>query len=216
MCISCGWKQSELSCLNLTHSQVNLTQMRYMFTHNLINFNICSHILVHAKLPAAKNGIDVHVKRFIPVMQHLFTLSVILFFGATVHNNDTFFFLIFFLLLWQCHHFEEPLVLSVLDFGGLCPRVLRPGWMHHCLRSMSLACNGSWESTLARPGPELQTSRMSNGCAIHSATPAGCNDGILFSNMLLCTPSLISLFEVIIHTNERAHVDLVYCLLFGV
>ena len=29
------------------------------------------------------------------------------------------------------HHFVEPLVLSVSDFGWLCKWVLKPGWMHH-------------------------------------------------------------------------------------
>ena len=29
------------------------------------------------------------------------------------------------------HHFVEPLVLSVLDFGWLYPWVSKPGWIHH-------------------------------------------------------------------------------------
>ena len=44
--------------------------------------------------------------------------------------------------------FCGPLILSVLDFGWLHPWVLKTGWMHHCLYSLLLACNGSLESTL--------------------------------------------------------------------
>ena len=63
------------------------------------------------------------------------------------------------------HHFVEPLVLSVSDFGWLRPWVLKPRWMHHHLYSMSPAQNDSLESTL-----EPWTSRMWSERAIHSAT----------------------------------------------
>ena len=33
------------------------------------------------------------------------------------------------------HYFVEPLVLSVLEFGGLCLWVLKPGYIHHYLHS---------------------------------------------------------------------------------
>ena len=56
--------------------------------------------------------------------------------------------------------------------GALCFRlqVLKPGWMHHHLCSMSLACNGSWESQA-----RAQTTNLSHveWAPIHLDTPLG-------------------------------------------
>ena len=41
-----------------------------------------------------------------------------------------------------------PLVLSVLDFGGFCPWVSKPGWIHHHLCSSVASAQRSTEPSL--------------------------------------------------------------------
>ena len=91
-----------------------------------------------------------------------------------------------------------PLVLSVSVFSWLHPWVSKPGWMPHCLCLMSLVCNGSLESTLARSGPKPWASDILDRCAIHLPRwPAS-----VFSNLCQFHPLHSEFYYDTIKANE--------------
>ena len=74
------------------------------------------------------------------------------------------------------HHFVEPLVLFVSDFGWPRPWVSKPGWMHHRLCSMSLVPNGSSESTLIGTSLVQTKATLLGNVSNHISSPQG--DGL--------------------------------------
>ena len=69
----------------------------------------------------------------------------------------------FYNLTVTIHHFGEPVILYISDFGSLCRLVLKAVWIHLAWALLSLACNDPQSQLcMARPGYKPATSGMSN------------------------------------------------------